>query len=140
MVGTGATAVQAIPEIAQQAKQLTVFQAHGQLLRPGPQWQGGPRTGRSPKGRLRGRRERGSGNRFFGQGALLHSEVCTGRDARRAGAGVSDPDVGRKAGSAFWLANYQDMFFSQEANDICADYIKRKIRTTVKKTRLSPKN
>ena len=26
MVGTGATAVQAIPEIAQQAKQLTVFQ------------------------------------------------------------------------------------------------------------------
>ena len=35
-------------------------------------------------------------------------------------------------GFAFWLANYQDMFFSQEANDICADYIKRKIRKTVK--------
>ena len=35
-------------------------------------------------------------------------------------------------GFAFWLANYQDMFFSQEANDLCADYIKRKIRTTVK--------
>ena len=35
-------------------------------------------------------------------------------------------------GFAFWLGNYQDMFFSQEANDICADYIKRKIRTIVK--------
>jgi hypothetical protein len=35
-------------------------------------------------------------------------------------------------GFAFWLANYQDMFFSQEANDLCADYIKRKIRKTVK--------
>ncbi len=35
-------------------------------------------------------------------------------------------------GFAFWLANYQDMFFSQEANDVCADYIKRKIRKTVK--------
>ena len=35
-------------------------------------------------------------------------------------------------GFAFWLANYQDMFFNQEANDLCADYIKRKIRNTVK--------
>jgi cation diffusion facilitator CzcD-associated flavoprotein CzcO len=35
-------------------------------------------------------------------------------------------------GFAFWLANYQDMFFSQEANELCADYIRRKIRSTVK--------
>src|SRR5207344_2274982 len=35
-------------------------------------------------------------------------------------------------GFAFWLSNYQDMFFSQQANDLCADYIKRKIRKTVK--------
>jgi len=35
-------------------------------------------------------------------------------------------------GFAFWLANYQDMFFDQKANDLCADYIKRKIRKTVK--------
>ncbi len=37
-----------------------------------------------------------------------------------------------EGGFAFWLANYQDMFFSQEANDLCADYIKRKIRKIVK--------
>jgi cyclohexanone monooxygenase len=35
-------------------------------------------------------------------------------------------------GFAFWLANYQDMFFDQQANDLCADYLKRKIRDTVK--------
>jgi cation diffusion facilitator CzcD-associated flavoprotein CzcO len=35
-------------------------------------------------------------------------------------------------GFAFWLANYQDMFFSKEANELCADYIRRKIRKTVK--------
>jgi len=35
-------------------------------------------------------------------------------------------------GFAFWLANYQDMFFSPEANELCADYIRRKIRKTVK--------
>jgi cyclohexanone monooxygenase len=34
-------------------------------------------------------------------------------------------------GFAFWLANYQDMFFSKEANDLIADYLKRKIRSTV---------
>ena len=35
-------------------------------------------------------------------------------------------------GFAFWLANYQDMFFSKEANDVIADYLKRKIYSTVK--------
>lgn len=39
MVGTGATAVQTIPEIAQQAKHLTVFQ-RTHLLRACAQWQG----------------------------------------------------------------------------------------------------
>ena len=34
-------------------------------------------------------------------------------------------------GFAFWLANYQDMFFSKEANDVIADYLKRKIYSTV---------
>ena len=35
-------------------------------------------------------------------------------------------------GFAFWLGNYQDMFFNAEANRLCADYIERKIRRTVK--------
>ena len=34
-------------------------------------------------------------------------------------------------GFAFWLANYQDMFFSKEANDVIAEYLKRKIRSIV---------
>jgi cyclohexanone monooxygenase len=37
-----------------------------------------------------------------------------------------------EGGFAYWLANYQDMFFDQHANDLCADYLKRKIRDTVK--------
>jgi cation diffusion facilitator CzcD-associated flavoprotein CzcO len=35
-------------------------------------------------------------------------------------------------GFGFWLSNYQDMFFVKEANNVCADYLKRKIRATVK--------
>ena len=47
-------------------------------------------------------------------------------------------------GFPFWLANYQDMFFSKEANDVIADYLKRKIRATVNDPvvaeKLTPKN
>jgi cyclohexanone monooxygenase len=35
-------------------------------------------------------------------------------------------------GFYFWLGNYQDMFGDQAANDLCADYIMRKIRRIVK--------
>jgi cyclohexanone monooxygenase len=35
-------------------------------------------------------------------------------------------------GFDFWLANYQDMFFSQQANDVIAEFIKKKIRMAVK--------
>ena len=38
-------------------------------------------------------------------------------------------DVG---GFAFWLANYQDMMPNEEANELCADYVRRKIRKIVK--------
>jgi cation diffusion facilitator CzcD-associated flavoprotein CzcO len=34
-------------------------------------------------------------------------------------------------GFAFWLGNYQDMFFSKEANDVIAEYLKRRIRSIV---------
>ncbi|MBV9247796.1 MAG: NAD(P)/FAD-dependent oxidoreductase [Acetobacteraceae bacterium] len=47
-------------------------------------------------------------------------------------------------GFAFWLANYQDMFFDKKANDLCAEYLQRKIRRTVKDPvvaeKLIPKN
>jgi cyclohexanone monooxygenase len=42
-------------------------------------------------------------------------------------------------GFAYWLANYQDMFFDPKANDVCADFIKRKIRETVKDPRVAEK-
>jgi hypothetical protein len=53
IIGTGATAVQAIPVIAQQAKASDRVPTDAQLLRAGAQWQGGPRGGERPQGRLR---------------------------------------------------------------------------------------
>ena len=37
-----------------------------------------------------------------------------------------------QGGFAFPLANYQDILFSEEANDLISDYLKRKIRQAVK--------
>ena len=52
LVGTGATAVQAIPEIAQQAKQLTVFQRTANYCVPARNGKVDPEIGQGAKGGL----------------------------------------------------------------------------------------
>jgi cation diffusion facilitator CzcD-associated flavoprotein CzcO len=129
VVGTGATAVQAIPEIAQQAKQLTVFQRTANYCVPARNGKVDSELARARKADYEGvtKRIRES---FFGQ-----EHYFIPKSALEATPEEREREFDRMwdaGGFAFWLANYQDMFFSQEANDICADYIKRKIRKTVK--------
>ena len=98
-------------------------------MRPGAQRQGGPRIGRARKADYEGigKRIRES---FFGQEHyFIPKSALEATPEERERVFDRMWDAG---GFAFWLANYQDMFFSQEANDLCADYIKRKIRKTVK--------
>jgi cation diffusion facilitator CzcD-associated flavoprotein CzcO len=129
VVGTGATAVQAIPEIAQQAKHLTVFQRTANYCVPA-------RNGKVDPGLVRSRKSDYEGivhrirESFFGQ-----EHYFIPKSALNVTAAEREREFDRMwdaGGFAFWLANYQDMFFSEEANDLCADYIRRKIRSTVK--------
>ncbi|HET8997435.1 MAG TPA: NAD(P)/FAD-dependent oxidoreductase [Acetobacteraceae bacterium] len=129
VVGTGATAVQAIPEIAQQAKHLTVFQRTANYCVPA-------RNGKVDPERVKARKADYDGivhrirDSFFGQ-----EHYFIPKSALEASPEEREREFDRmwdSGGFAFWLANYQDMFFSQDANDLCADYIKRKIRRTVK--------
>jgi cation diffusion facilitator CzcD-associated flavoprotein CzcO len=129
VVGTGATAVQAIPEIAQQAKQLTVFQRTANYCVPARNGKVDPEVAKARKADYDGvvKRIRES---FFGQEHyFIPKSVLETTPEEREREFDKRWDAG---GFAFWLANYQDMFFSQEANDVIADYLKRKIRTTVK--------
>jgi cation diffusion facilitator CzcD-associated flavoprotein CzcO len=129
VVGTGATAVQAIPEIAQQAKQLTVFQRTANYCVPARNGKVDPEVTKARKADYEGvvKRTRES---FFGQEHyFIPKSVLETTPEEREREFDKRWDAG---GFAFWLANYQDMFFSQEANDVIADYLKRKIRTTVK--------
>jgi cation diffusion facilitator CzcD-associated flavoprotein CzcO len=128
MVGTGATAVQAIPEIAQQAKQLTVFQRTANYCVPARNGKVDPEVTKARKADYENiiKRTRES---FFGQ---EHYFIM--KSALEATPEEREAEFDKKwdaGGFAFWLANYQDMFFVEEANELCADYIRRKIRKTV---------
>ena len=128
VVGTGATAVQAIPEIAQQAKQLTVFQRTANYCVPARNGKVDPEVTKARKADYENiiKRTRES---FFGQ---EHYFIM--KSALEATPEEREAEFDKKwdaGGFAFWLANYQDMFFVEEANELCADYIRRKIRKTV---------
>ncbi|HWI27482.1 MAG TPA: NAD(P)/FAD-dependent oxidoreductase [Stellaceae bacterium] len=129
VVGTGATAVQAIPEIAQQAKQLVVFQRTANYCVPA-------RNGKVDPERVKARKAdydnivKRIRESFFGQ-----EHYFIPKSALEVTAEEREREFDRMwdaGGFAFWLANYQDMFFSKEANELCAEYIRRKIRRTVK--------
>ena len=136
VVGTGATAVQAIPEIAQQAKQLAIFQRTANYCVPARNGKVDPERVKARKADYEGiiKRIRES---FFGfEYNFIPKSVLetTVEEREREFDRMWD-----EGGFSFWLANYQDMFFSQEANDVCADYIKRKIRTIVKDPEVAEK-
>jgi cyclohexanone monooxygenase len=129
VVGTGATAVQAIPEIAQQAKQVTVFQRTANYCVPARNGKVDPELVKARKADYDGivRRIRES---FFGQEHyFIPKSALEVTDEEREREFDRMWDSG---GFAFWLGNYQDMFFDPRANELCADYIRRKIRKTVK--------
>src|SRR5260370_9468191 len=125
VIGTGATAVQAIPEVAQQAKHLTVFQRTPNFCVPARNGRVDPEVTKARKADYDGIRERIK-NSFFGfELNFIPKSVLETPPEEREQEFDKMWDAG---GFAFWLANYQDMFFSKEANDVIADYPKPKIR------------
>jgi cation diffusion facilitator CzcD-associated flavoprotein CzcO len=129
VVGTGATGVQAIAEISQQATQLTVFQRTANYCVPARNGKVDPELTAARKADYDGVVKRIRESLFGQEHYLIPKSALEATPEEREREFDRMWDAG---GFAFWLGNYQDMFFSQEANDLCADYIKRKIRKTVK--------
>ncbi len=136
VIGTGATAVQAIPEISLQAKHLTVFQRTANYCMPARNGKVDPEVAKARKADYEGviKRTRES---FFGHD--LHpipSSALAVTPAEREREFEKMWDAG---GFPFWLANYRDILTNQEANALCADYLKGKIRKVVKDAALAEK-
>jgi cyclohexanone monooxygenase len=129
VVGTGATAVQAIPEIAQQAKHLTVFQRTPSFCVPARSGKVDPAVVKARKADYDGIVERIRNSYFGFELTFIEKSALAASPEEREREFDARWDAG---GFGFWLGNYQDMLFDKEANDICADYLKRKIRATVK--------
>ena len=129
VIGTGASAVQAIPVIAQQAKSLTVFQRTPNYCVPA-------RNGKVDSDVVKARKanyaqiKENIKNSYFGfeLNFILKSALEESPEERER----IFNEMWDAGGFPFWLGNYQDMFFSKEANEVCAEFLRRKIRETVK--------
>ncbi|HYK65506.1 MAG TPA: NAD(P)/FAD-dependent oxidoreductase [Patescibacteria group bacterium] len=136
VIGTGATAVQAIPVIAQQAKHLTVFQRTPNFCVPARNGKVDPDLARERKADYDSIRERIRNSQFGFELSVIESSVFDASPEERERAFNAMWDQG---GFRFWLANYQDMFFKEDANEVCAEFLRRKIREAVKDPLLAEK-
>jgi cation diffusion facilitator CzcD-associated flavoprotein CzcO len=128
IIGTGASAVQAIPLIAQEASELTVFQRTANYIVPARNAPVPPEVTAARKAdydaiwdRLR-QSNFGFELYFEEKGALEVSDV----ERERALQARWD-----EGGFGIWLGSYSDMFFVDEANAKIREFLHDRIRETV---------
>lgn len=129
VIGTGATGVQAIPVIAEQAKQVVVFQRTPSFCVPARNGKVDPAVAKKRKADYDGVVERIRSSFAGFELEFIPESVVEASPEDREREFDARWDAG---GFGFWLGNYQDMFFTKEANDLCGEYLKKKIRSTVK--------
>ncbi|HEX3826841.1 MAG TPA: NAD(P)/FAD-dependent oxidoreductase [Sporichthyaceae bacterium] len=128
VIGTGASAVQAIPLIAEQATELTVFQRTANYVIPArhhPLDAEFVAARKAEAAELRKRLEQsvfGFDYAFVGKDLLdsTPEEIAAELDKRW-----------EYGGFWFWLGAYIDPFFKPEANKVLADYMHAKVRERV---------
>ncbi len=128
VVGTGSSAVQSIPIIAAQAKQLYVFQrtpnyavpAHNAPLEPGYQ-----RTVKADYAALRTRAKRTPTGIAFDYSEALALETAPEERQR-------EYEMRWQRGGLSFLGAYMDLMLNEKANDTAAEFVRSKIRQTVR--------
>lgn len=129
VIGTGSSGIQVIPEIAKQAKHLTVFQRTPNFSLPARNqplseqyiegWKG-----RYPEFRKKAREETGSGT-------LYDPPKCSALE-------VSDAEREREyrwrweKGGANFMHSFNDLVINEKSNQTAADFVRDRIRETVK--------
>jgi cation diffusion facilitator CzcD-associated flavoprotein CzcO len=128
IIGTGASAVQAIPLIAQQAADLTVFQRTANYIVPARNGPVAPEVVAARKADYAAIRQRtreafaGFELYFIDKSALEADEEERQREFQKRW------DDG---GFGLWLGNYNDIFFSDESNRTVREFLDGRIRATV---------
>ncbi|MDE0192926.1 MAG: NAD(P)/FAD-dependent oxidoreductase [Gammaproteobacteria bacterium] len=135
IIGTGSSAIQAIPIIAAEAKHLTVFQrtpnysipAHNKPLDPAAVQE---IKAEYPEFRANNlRMPAGFGSRVHHNDAPALSDEADDRDANYAARW--------QHGGFTFLGAYNDLLRSREANETAAEFVRQRIRETVSDPRLA---
>jgi len=129
IIGTGATAIQAIPEIARQAQHLTVFQRR-------PNWAAPLHNSKISKGEMEQIKARY--DEIYAHCASTPMWFIHQADRRKT---LDVPPEEREAfweklytepGFGIWLGNFRDIMVDEKANAAISDFIAKKIRQRVK--------
>lgn len=128
VIGTGATAIQAIPEIAKDAKHLTIFQRR-------PNWAAPLHNAKISKEEMEDIKSR------YDEIYELCRQTPSWfihRADRRKTLEVSPEDreafwekLYSEPGFGIWMGNFRDIFFDEEANAAVTAFIEKKIRERV---------
>ena len=136
IIGTGATAIQAIPEIAKQAKQLTVFQRR-------PNWAAPLHNAKISKAEMEQIKSRYE--EIYAHCATTPSWFIHESDPRKT---LSVPAEEREAfwekrygepGFGIWMGNFRDILTDEAANAEISAFIANKIRQRVKDPKIAEK-
>ncbi len=136
IIGTGATAIQAIPEIARQAKQLTVFQRR-------PNWAAPLHNSKITKEEMEKIKARYE--EIYALCASTPMWFIHQADPRKT---LEVPKQEREAfweklyaepGFGIWLGNFRDIGVSEDANAAISEFIANKIRQRVNDPKVAEK-
>ena len=127
IIGTGSSGVQSIPVIAQEAASLTVFQRTAAFSLPAENRLLSAEEIRQKHGRFAKDRE----VRRASPGGL--SWMLSSRSALEVSEEEREAEFERcwTLGGFAFLQSFRDILLSQEANDLAAEFVKRKIRAKV---------
>ena len=128
VIGTGSSAIQSIPVIAREAAHLTVFQRTANYSIPARNGALDPDRVRAVKATYPELRARAKTN-LSGIDAIYNPDAVleTDADARQA-----EFDRRWQEGGLTFIGAFSDLMLDQAANDIAADFVRGKIRETVK--------
>jgi cation diffusion facilitator CzcD-associated flavoprotein CzcO len=136
IIGTGATAIQAIPEIAKQAKHLTVFQRR-------PNWAAPLHNAKISKAEMEEIKSRYA--EIYARCAETPSWFIHEADRRKT---LDVPPEEREAfweklyaepGFGIWMGNFRDILTDEKANAAISEFIAKKIRQRVKDPKVAEK-
>jgi cyclohexanone monooxygenase len=128
LIGTGSSGVQILPELARQARSVTVFQRSAQFVTPARQERLDPRMVALWKANYQEIRRR---TKITAGGIPIPSPVRSALEMPAAERAAVCEEAWRRGGIWFLDGTFTDTVTSLEANAIIADFVRAKIRQIV---------